>query len=504
MRTRARCLGVALLLTLAAGSAVAEERQLDAWQFLADPSGVFTVAALPADGWRSAVANRSWNAQFEDLRDYFGVAWYKTTVEIPPAARKGHLLVRFGAVDHYAEVFVNGTKVGTHEGAYTPFTVDITDHSRPGANELVVRVIDPPPTPPGGSPRFPDMPYEELPRGKQNWYIQNGGLWQPVTLEIRAAQYVERVQVTAKTSGAFEVGVEIAGSPLGRAATLKTVVRGPDGKIAASLADTRVSTVGKVAVAGTIASPRLWSPQDPALYTVEVSLAGSSPDRAVARFGFREFTARDGQFFLNGQLFYMRGALDQDFYADSIYSTPDKAFVVDMMRKGRSLGLNVLRCHIKVCDPTYLEAADEVGMLVWYEVPSWDRWTPGSVARGRKTFDDMVARDWNHPSIVIQSLINEAWGIDMTKADQRAGLRQWFDDAKARVAPLGRLIVDNSPCCENFHLKSDIDDYHQVLFDSRQCRSMGQVGRRLREPPGMVVFAPRRRESHRQRAAGRL
>ena len=97
MRTRAKCLGVALLLTLAAGSAVAEERQLDAWQFLADPSGVFTVAALPADGWRSAVANRSWNAQFEDLRDYFGVAWYKTTVEIPAAARKGHLLARFGA-----------------------------------------------------------------------------------------------------------------------------------------------------------------------------------------------------------------------------------------------------------------------------------------------------------------------------------------------------------------------------------------------------------------------
>jgi Glycosyl hydrolases family 2, sugar binding domain/Glycosyl hydrolases family 2 len=460
-------LAVALLTALVAfapGLAGAQQRRLDAWQFLTDPSGRLAIGALPADGWRPAVANRSWNAQFADLRDYFGVAWYKTTIEIPPDARRGHWLVRFGAVDYFAEVFVNGVKVGSHEGAYTPFTIDITDHTRSGANELVVRVVDPPPTPPGGSPRFPDMPYEELPRGKQNWYIQNGGLWQPVTLEIRPAQYIERVQVTPKNTGAIEVGVDIAGGPFRRGATLKTVVRGPGGQIAASLADAKVSAVGRISVAGTIPSPRLWSPADPALYSVEVSLGGgAASDRAVARFGFREFSARDGQFFLNDQPFYMRGALDQDFYADSIYSTPDKPFVVDMMRKGRTLGLNLLRCHIKVCDPTYLEAADEVGMLVWYEVPSWDRWTPGSVARGRKTFDDMVARDWNHPSIVIQSLINEAWGIDMTKPDQRAGLRQWFDDAKTRVAPLGRLIVDNSPCCENFHVKSDIDDFHQYF-----------------------------------------
>ncbi len=81
------------------------------------------------------------------------------------------------------------------------------------------------------------------------------------------------------------------------------------------------------------------------------SLSGPSTDKVTDRFGFREFTARDGQFFLNGEPFYMRAALDQDFYPDSIYSTPDKAYVVDAMTKGRKLGLNLLRCHIKVCDP---------------------------------------------------------------------------------------------------------------------------------------------------------
>ncbi len=424
-RRLAVCLVAAFAHLVASGSAHAEERRLDAWQFLTDPSAVLKVGTLPADGWRPAVANRSWNAQFEDLRDYFGVAWYKATVQVTKRSRGERVLVRFGAVDHFAEVFVNGVQVGTHEGAYTPFTVDLSDHVRPGANELVVRVIDPPPTPPGGTPRFPGIPYEELPRGKQNWYIQNGGLWQPVVVDIRPALYIERVHITPNTTGTLKVDVEIAGQPVRRSTTMvKCEVRGPDGRVVASLPVARVTGAGNVVATGTVDSPKLWSPASPTLYSADVSLQGGSTDRATARFGFREFTARDGQFFLNGQPFYMRGALDQDFYADSIYSTPDKAFVVDMMRKGRTLGLNLLRCHIKVCDPTYLEAADEVGMLVWYEVPSWDRWTPGSVARGRKTFDDMVSRDWNHPSIVIQSLINEAWGIDMTKADQRAGLRQ--------------------------------------------------------------------------------
>ena len=216
-------------------------------------------------------------------------------------------------------------------------------------------------------------------------------------------------------------------------------------------------------VSGTVPAPRLWSPGSPTLYTVEASLSGSVRDRVTDRFGFREFVARDGGFFLNGEPFYMIGALDQDFYPDTIYSTPGKAYLIDMMQKGRALGLNVLRCHIKVCDPDYLAAADEVGMLVWYEVPSWERWTPASVERGKAIFDAMTKRDWNRPSIVIQTLINEAWGIDMKQADQRAGLLKWFEESRPKLQPLGRLLVDNSPCCENFHLKTDIDDYHQYL-----------------------------------------
>ena len=457
------CAGVVAATIATASVASAEPSRLDAWQLLTDPAGTLTASTLPADGWRRAQAGRSWNAQFEDLRDYFGVAWYKAAFPVAASKAQRHVLLHFGAVDYAAEVFVNGTRVGTHEGAYTPFTIDVTDKVRAGVNELLVRVIDPPPTPPGGKPRYPEMPYEELPRGKQNWYIENAGLWQPVTLDVRPALYIERVHVTPKNTGAVSMEVTLAGVALGREASLHVEVLGPDGTLAVALPKTTVTSPGPVTVTATVASPSLWSPTSPALYSVVVWLAGAASDRVTERFGFRELTTRDGQFFLNGEPFYMRAALDQDFYPESIYSTPDKAYVLDAMKKGRQLGLNLLRCHIKVCDPTYLDAADEVGMLVWYEVPSWDRWTDASVARGHRIFDEMVARDWNHPAIVIQSLINEAWGIDMTQAAQRAGLARWFDEAKTLTAPLGRLIVDNSACCENFHVHSDIDDFHQYF-----------------------------------------
>ncbi len=458
----------ALVVALASTSAEAAEKpaepvRLDAWQLLPDPAGTLTASTLPVDGWRPAQAGRSWNAQFDDLRDYFGVAWYKASFTVLPSKAERHVLLHFGAVDYTAEVFVNGERVGTHEGAYTPFTVDVTGRARSGANEVLVRVVDPPPTPPGVTARFPDMPYEELPRGKQNWYIENAGLWQPVTLDVRPALYIERVHVTPKNAGDVSVEVTLAGAGLARPGSLHVELLGPDGALSAALSATTVKAPGAITVTGSVPRPSLWSPASPALYSAVVWIAGSVSDRVTARFGFRELTTKDGQFFLNGEPFYMRAALDQDFYPESIYSTPDKAYVVDAMKKGRQLGLNLLRCHIKVCDPTYLDAADEVGMLVWYEVPSWDRWTDASVARGHRIFDDMVARDWNHPSIVIQSLINEAWGIDMTKADQRAGLSRWFDEAKTRTAPLGRLIVDNSACCENFHVRSDIDDFHQYF-----------------------------------------
>jgi hypothetical protein len=462
MLCEAACLLLAIfMISPSAGAQTKLDRD---WQFLADRAGTLNVGdATKAQGWRGVRVGLSWNAQFEDLRDYMGVAWYRTRLEVPQLGERKRAMLRFGAVDYISEVFVNGKSVGTHEGGYTPFTFDITDAARAGANELVVRVIDPPMDEKENRARFPEALYKEIPHGKQNWYVQTGGIWQAVWLDIKPALYVEQVHVTPAMDGNVSVEVRLAGRGPDEP-TYEVLVRDAKGELQFKEGGGGIYNPNKPRVfTGKVKSPQLWSPASPVLYSVEVRINGGA-DAKTERFGFRSFEARDGMLYLNGEPFYMIAALDQDFYPETIYTPPSEAFVRDEMLKGKRLGLNMLRCHIKVPDPVYLKVADEVGMLVWYEIPSWNdfnHYSPRAAERGEKIFAEMVGRDWNHPSIVIQSVINESWGANLKQEDQRKWLRAAYERAKKLTAPLGRLIVDNSACCDNFHLKSDLNDFHQ-------------------------------------------
>jgi hypothetical protein len=469
--TQITAAAVVLLFSLAFAAGARQRQQSvrleQGWQFLADRAGTLKPDdATRAGGWRNARVGLSWNAQFADLRDYMGVGWYRASFDVPSLADGRRALIRFGAVDYFSEVYVNGKQVGTHEGGYTPFEFDVTEAVRAGRNELVVRVVDPPMDERENRARFPGMLYNEIPHGKQNWYVQTGGIWQPVTLEFKPAFYIKRVRVTPEISGRVAVEVEHAGRSSHDPNPITVTVRDTGGNVLAQTGGGGITLNAPRTFSVQVKSPQLWSPEHPTLYTVEVSLNdGAEEDVVRERFGFRSFEARNGKFYLNGEPYYMIAALDQDFYPDTIYSSPPEAYVRDMMLKARRLGLNMLRCHIKVPDPVYLKVADEVGMLVWYEVPSWNdfnHFSPQAAARGEKIFQEMTERDWNHPSIVIQSIINEGWGADLSKeATHRAWLRAAFERAKQQTAPLARLIVDNSACCNNFHLKTDIEDNHR-------------------------------------------
>ncbi len=439
-----------------------------AWRFAIDREGKLTINDLNSvKDWREIRVPLSWNAQFADLRDYRGVAWYRKEVEIPPFNAGQTILLRFGAVDYLAEVFLNGKKVGRHEGGYLPFTFDVGDLAVEGRNEIAVRVTDPD----NDEARWGDMTFDQIPHGKQSWYAHTGGIWQSVFLEVRPRKHIQSVHVDASINGDVEVKVLVRESPLrpgasGRLAIgpedatpePQAIIRDPNGK-AVSLRT--IKTDYRWTCKGKVEDPRLWSVDHPNLYTVEVGLPNG--DRFVSRFGFRKFEARDGKFYLNGEPIYLISALDQDFYPEGIYTPPSYEFLLDEMRKAKQLGLNMLRAHIKVPTPDYLRAADEVGVLIWYEVPSWDdnTWTPAAAKRGEEIFLGQVERDWNHPSVVIQSVINEAWGARGLREEQT---RRWLKEAFNRLAPqaakAGRLTVDNSPCCGNFHIKSDIADYH--------------------------------------------
>ena len=397
--------------------------------------GVSAVRSVSLDGewefrtdeetaWRTARVPLPIQAQFEDLRDFSGVAWYRKRFVTPPPTRMRTVLLKFGAVDYRAVVMVNGRVAGQHEGGYLPFTLDIGHLLKSGENEILVRVEDP-----GSQP--------DVPHGKQNRYQQVSGLWQSVTWELRPHERIESFRITAGADGSFRATVR----PVGKA---RLEIRDPAGQV-----------VHGGNLAGKLKNPRLWSPASPVLYTARVR---RGRDFGETRFGFRTFERREGKFYLNGEPFYIRGALDQDFYPEGIYTPPSKQFLLEQFRKARQLGLNLLRCHVKVPDPRYLEAADEVGLLVWYEIPNFEQLTEASRKRAEDMLRGMMERDASHPSLVIVSLFNESWGIDLERTDQRAFLADFVRRARKLAAP--RLVVDNSPCCSNFHLDTDIADFH--------------------------------------------
>ena len=439
------------------------------WQFVVDPEGTLKVTDLSrVTDWRQIRVPLSWNAQFADLRDYRGVAWYRKLVTIAPRKADQTVLIEFGAVDYLAEVFINGQPAGTHEGGYLPFTFDISALTRAGENEVLVRVTDPD----ASRTRWGEMNFDELPHGKQSWYVQTGGIWQSAKLDLRTGLYIENVHVTPRNTGEVNVQVRLAGKSSPDPNPIRVTVRNASGQVEFTTGGGGITTRER-AFDGRVKSPQLWSPANPALYSVEVSLP-TIGDSCTYRFGFRSFEPRDGKLFLNGKPIYIISALDQDFYPEGIYTPPSYEFLLDQMRKAKQLGLNMLRTHIKVPTPDYLRAADEVGILIWYEIPSWDdnTWTPAAAKRGEDIFLGELERDWNHPSVVIQSIINEAWGVrGLREEHTRKWLKEAFNRLQPAAARAGRLVVDNSPCCGNFHLKSDIADYHQYnsIPDNREA-----------------------------------
>ena len=423
-----------------------------AWDFQIDPTDGADVSAITT--WRTAQVPMPWQAQFEDLRLASGTAWYRRRFAWDRDLAGQVAILRFGAVDYFATVWLNGQAVGEHEGGYLPFDFDVTALLQPGENELVVRVVDAD----DDRSRFPDAPFSEVPHGKQSWYGPIGGIWQSVTLDVLPALHITRVRLTPRPAdGTIEITAFLNAPPVENA-DLVAVVR--------DSADQTVATIHLNAEgsgrAVLDATPHLWSPETPHLYTVETTLSvgGQAQHTRQESCGFRTIESRNGRIYLNGQPIYLRGVLDQGYYPGTIYTPPSLAYLEDQARKAKALGLNCLRIHIKIEDPRYYEVADRLGLLVWTEIPNWVHLSEATDRRAKETFRRMVERDWNHPSIFAWTLINENWGTDLVRNPEH---RRWLADFthEAKQIDPTRLIVDNSACCDNFHVAGDMEDFHQ-------------------------------------------
>ena len=436
------------------------------WEFFPDQEQRLAPDSLGGEGTgRPIRVPGPWQAQFEDLRDYSGMAWYRRTFRGPEGAGDGGAdsvdILHFGAVDYHAIVWVNDVRVGEHEGGYLPFELDVTAAIRRDApNTLIVRVVDPG----DDEDSLPEFPFAEIPHGKQSWYGPIGGIWQSVWLERRPALHIRRLRVTPEVPEERARVRVCLSAPPGPGCEIRFTITDPAGgshehrvPLPPDL-DTPELTLP-------VPGPLLWDTVSPNLYELEGALhAGPDDtqaiDRQATRFGMRTIaTSPSGHLLLNGRILYLRGALDQDYYPELIYTPFSDADIADQFAKAQHMGLNCLRTHIKITDPRYYDAADRAGLLIWTELPNWQELTEAAKRRARDTLFGMVERDWNHPSIVIWTIVNENWGVDLAvNAGHRAWLAQTYSELKA-LDPY-RLVVGNSPCFTNFHVVTDIEDFH--------------------------------------------
>lgn len=331
--------------------------------------------------------------------------WYRRTFTVPADWHIGsgqRLLLNFGAVDWQSEVYVNGVRVAEHRGGYDRFGVDVTDALKPGrTQELIVGVYDPTDAASGENP----------PLGKQRldpsgiWYTPTSGIWQTVWMEPVAPDHVDSLKLTPDVDGG-RLTVEPKGVRGGLPVTATAYEGGR--KVATVTGRTGQPLTLK------IAHPRLWSPDDPFLYDLRVSVGR---DRVGSYFGMRSISVEKVEgtprTVLNGKPVFMMATLDQGFWPDGLYTAPtDEALAYDL-RMHKEMGFNAVRKHIKVEPDRWFYWADRLGLLVWQDMPAMTAGVnPSAAARAEyeREMKLMIDQHISSPSVVMWVTFNEGWG----------------------------------------------------------------------------------------------
>jgi hypothetical protein len=344
-------------------------------------------------------------SQLSGLERHEDRMWYRRTFTVPAGWHIGHgqrLRLNFGAVDWQAVVYVNGTKVVEHQGGYDKFSADITDALKPGrTQELIVGVYDPTDAAGGENP----------PLGKQRldpsgiWYTPSSGIWQTVWMEPVARDHVDSLKLIPDVERG-RLTVEARGVRAGVPITATAY----DGKRAVATA--RGRTGGPLTL--TLRNPRLWSPDDPFLYDLKVSVGA---DRVGSYFGMRSIAVEKvngvPRTVLNGEPVFMMATLDQGFWPDGLHTAPTDAALAYDLRVHKRLGFNAVRKHIKVEPDRWFHWADRLGLMVWQDMPSMTAGVkPSAAARARyeREMKEMIDEHVSSPSVVMWVTFNEGWG----------------------------------------------------------------------------------------------
>ena len=382
------------------------------------------------------------------------IAWYRRLVKVPKEWKGRRVFVVVGASDRATDCWFDGQWVGRYSDGYTPFELEITHCVKWGEEQPLVFRVD-------------DTKYDWVLYGKQG-YGDCRGIWQTVYLEARAQSYLDHVHFTPDVAHGVVRAKVVLDSPARKDLVCTFAFRKEDRPEPFVLKVPACTMEATAEIA--LPKPRLWNLDDPYLYELEVSLSGG--ERVKTYFGMREFSVVNlpgteiPYVALNGKPVYLRMALDQGFHPDGLYTWPSDDFMRSEIMLPKRLGLNGLREHIKVELPRKLYWADRLGVLLQADVPNW--WgepSPEGAQAHRFCLEQMVRRDYNHPSIFSWLLFNELWGL-LTKVgpdgkkqflpqEQRLQARAYMH-AK-RLDPT-RLVED-----DHCHVVTDINSWHGYL-----------------------------------------
>jgi beta-galactosidase/beta-glucuronidase len=364
------------------------------------------------------------------------VVWYARSFQLPEEFYKRDLLLNFGAVDYACTVWVNGQEVGHNRGGHVPFQFDIAPYLKSGVNRLTLRVED--------------RQDPEQPRGKQSYtglpesidYYCTTGIWQTVWLEPVPPIRIEELRVITHAKRSLLELTVFLHAPSSAWRVQVEVLE--EGKRVAIAEDQTAVATGRLGI--TIPYAKLWSPESPHLYDLQVRLYDGNNllDEIGSYVGLRGIELRDGQFLLNGKPTYMKMVLDQGFWPDGYLTAPsDEALQTDIGWIKR-FGFNGVRKHQKIEDPRWLYWCDRLGLLVWEEMPNAREWSPKAEELLSAEWQDAVRRDFNHPCIVAWVPVNESMGfpgLSLEHAGQYAFIERMV--RVTRRLDSTRPVIDN-------------------------------------------------------------
>jgi beta-galactosidase len=389
--------------------------------------------------------------------DYQMLSGYRREFFAPREWEGHRVLVTFGAVAHDATVFCNGLRVAHHCCGYTAFTVELSNALRFGKKNVLTVRCD--------SRETLDLP----PFGDKIDYLTYGGIYRAVSLDVKDGSYLQDVFIQANADGGFRIYCAVEGETVG--CSLRAEFRSPSGRKAVYAGD-----VG-LPLCGTLIGARPWSCDHPTLYTLVMQLvrngANGLPDRVIdekqVRFGFRTIQFTAGGLFLNGEPIRLRGLNRHQSYAYCGYAMPDSLQRLDAQLLKKELGCNAVRTSHYPQSPAFLDACDELGLLVFTEMPGWqhiggDAWKAQALQNCR----EMVLQCRNHPSVFL-------WGVRINESIDDDEFYKKTNEVVHRLDPT--RPTGGVRCIKKSHLLEDVYTYNDFSYSQQgvACTSRAAV-----------------------------